>query len=74
MRADGTQPVQVTHITTINYCTRPAFHPDGSRIFYLTTNSPTQMLAELWEVGIDGAHERRIAGTDLFTDPLKWRH
>jgi len=56
---------------------RPAFTPDGKRIFFFLEfwpDGPTGSAKEsLWVMDSDGKHATEIADYGLFDDPLRWK-
>ena len=58
-----------------HYNSLPVFTPDGQRILFLagagqdTGSRPT---FSLWSIGVDGKNAKKMAGSQLFTDPMKW--
>jgi Tol biopolymer transport system component len=82
-RADGTGrrrlagPVRADEPPPSGGCFRPRFMPDGRRVLFFAESwpdGPTGVSKKsIWEIGLDGAGLRQIAGGDLFDDPLAWR-
>jgi Ca2+-binding RTX toxin-like protein len=58
VRADGSQPVQVTHETPPTYVNYPNFSANGQRIFFVrkSAGSPDQ----IWSMALDGSDQRMI--------------
>ncbi len=58
MKADGSEPRQVTHNGAANFC--PYFHPDSKRILYSSNAGASPREFDLWLVGEDGSSPERI--------------
>ncbi len=74
LAANTMRPLGVTSVSSYN--SQPIYCGAGGRILFLaathsTWNGPD--LESLWEVDANTGKTRRIADTDLFTDPLHWK-
>ena len=69
MNTDGTQSRQITRTGTFNECPRVA--PGSKRVFFLAEPDRNDRY-ELWSIAMDGTDLTRIAGSELFDDPLAW--
>lgn len=58
MKADGSEPRQVTRNGAANFC--PYFHPDSKRILCSSNAGATPREFDLWLVGEDGGSPERI--------------
>jgi len=57
------------------YNQHPVFAPDSRRIFFLAArayNRQSRPIFSLWSIDVDGKNAKEIAGSQLFTDPMKW--
>jgi Tol biopolymer transport system component len=64
MKADGSEPRQVTRNGAANFC--PYFHPDSKRILYSSNAGATPREFDLWLVGEDGGSPERITAAPGF--------
>jgi Tol biopolymer transport system component len=73
---DGTGP-RPLGVTAVNkYNQHPVVAPDGKMVWFLadTGKSPNGTpLYALWQVDMAGGRPRKVADSDLFTDPLGWK-
>lgn len=74
--ADGTVPRPLGVTGASRYNSQPAFLPDGSVLFLAGTqwNQHSRPIYELWRANTRGpALPRKVAGSELFTDPARWK-
>jgi Tol biopolymer transport system component len=64
MKADGSEPRQVTHNGAANFC--PYFHPDSKRILYSSNAGGSPREFDLWLVGEDGTGAERVTSAPGF--------
>jgi Tol biopolymer transport system component len=68
------RPLRLTRISRYNQ--QPRFFASGRHLLFLAGtewNAESRPIFSLWQVNIDGKNPRRIAGSGLFTNPLKWK-
>lgn len=53
------------------YKTSPVFKQDDYILFLSDTTGHSQ--PELWQVGIDGINSKKVADSELFSNPMKWK-
>jgi TolB protein len=58
MKADGSEPRQITHNGAANFC--PYFTPDSKRIIYSSNVGADPREFDLWLVGEDGSSPERV--------------
>jgi Tol biopolymer transport system component len=72
MAADG-RDLKALGITDISHYNRsPLFTPDGKSILFLAGTETTRngrFRYSLWRADLQGKKRRRVAGSDVFTDP-----
>ncbi|MEI6913749.1 MAG: hypothetical protein WCL39_01310 [Armatimonadota bacterium] len=69
MNTDGTQSRQITRNGSYNHW--PKVAPGSKRVFFLSEPDRNARY-ELWSIALDGTDITRIAGSELFDDPLAW--
>ena len=70
MDADGTQRKQLTSFRS--YKTNPVFAIHDRQILFLS-DPKAHGQPQLWRVDIQGKKLQKLAGSELFNDPLKWK-
>jgi len=65
---DGSNPLPVKTGSIGTRFFDPRVSRDGKHIYYLERDDMS-----LWQMDMDGGHARRIAGGDLFSDPMTWK-
>lgn len=67
---DGKQRKQVTNLRS--YTEYPLFIDKGQQIIFLL-NPSVSGYPELWKVGRNGQNAKKVAGGNLFADPMNWK-
>lgn len=76
MNRDGSAltPLRVTQISRYNK--HPVLFPDGKSLLFLAGrewNAESRPIFSLWKVDADGKNPRRMAESELFTNPRRWK-
>jgi Tol biopolymer transport system component len=73
--SDGSGERPITPTKAAYY--RPVFSPDGDQMYFLLAEWPDGPTGtprhSLWRINIDGTNLRKVASSQLFEEPLKWK-
>jgi Tol biopolymer transport system component len=76
MKLGSTDAKAVNAIRFSTYNDNPTFASDGKSIYFLAgveKNAGSRAIYSLWKVDADGKNAQEVAGSGLFTAPLKWK-